>query len=32
VGLRQFRLTDSKIFPDIDRAVDTTLYERALAW
>jgi protein-tyrosine phosphatase len=32
VGLRQFRMTDSKIFPDFDRAVDTTLYERALAW
>jgi ribosomal protein S18 acetylase RimI-like enzyme len=30
VSRRQFRLTDSEIFPAVDRAVDTTLYEKGV--
>src|SRR6266511_3455615 len=30
VGRRQFRLQDSQIFPAVDHAVDTTLYETGL--
>jgi ribosomal protein S18 acetylase RimI-like enzyme len=30
VGRRRFRLEESKTFPDVDRAVDTTLYEKGV--
>jgi ribosomal protein S18 acetylase RimI-like enzyme len=30
VGRRHFRLQDSKTFPAVDRAVDTTLYEKGV--
>jgi protein-tyrosine phosphatase len=30
VGRRQFRFQDSKTFPAVDRAVDTTLYEKGV--